>query len=364
MNEPRIRSFSTKFLVVLIFCICAASSAIALDSKGMQDYSKLLEFIRSEDQVGPLYVFDELDKFDRSVHKAFIGHLNRNPKILRKIQTEINANPLKWRIGQFKKRLLFVPEKRKEYISLYESYCRDVIDFILDETSFENPYAAIETLQREMPETRTDHGITVFLVHNIVEEWSGTYFFFGESKAPEMSVTLKSTAFSGEIGSYSSMLEIRDEGKINFIPNPYTIWQNSSEAPYNALIVPLEETFHVLLRSSTEQAIQADFAKGQGKKVEEIVSYWITVEEAIVGGLVDVFFRRIAADLFSDFDFSEIEPLIEEKSQTKTYKFLKSGIKAIEILGVESALNLYTSDPQRFRDLLIGRENQPSPGTS
>ena len=38
--------------------------------------------------------------------------------------------------------------------------------------------------------------------------------------------------------------------------NNYTIWQNSAQLTYNALIVPIEETLHIALRPYTEKAIR------------------------------------------------------------------------------------------------------------
>jgi len=256
---------------------------------------------------------------------------------------------------------MFVPERREAYIFLYESYCQDIVDFIIDEIPFKNPYSAIKTLQQAKPEIDLDEGITVFLVHKLAEEWTGTYCFFDETNDHEMFLTLKSTTFSGEIGSYSSMLQIRDENKVEFTLDNYTIWQNNSAVPYNTLIVPLEETFHILLRPYTEKAIHGALNKSKGKTNEEIVAYWISVEEAMVGGLVDVFFRRIVCNLFPDFDLSDIEPVIEEKSRTTPYKYLKNGIRAIEKLGVESTLNLYTSDPKKYRDILISCDESSCP---
>ena len=52
------------------------------------------------------------------------------------------------------------------------------------------------------------------------------------------------------------MLEIKKDGTIEFERNNYTIWQNSAQLPYNALIVPIEETLHIALRPHTEKAIQ------------------------------------------------------------------------------------------------------------
>jgi hypothetical protein len=353
VKEAIIRTLGLNLLAGIMFCICAASSADAFDVSNLQDYSHLLELIRSGDQEEPLYLFDEYEAFDRTVHKKFLEYLNQNPAILRKIQSELGSKNLQWRIEKFKKRRLFVPENREDYIFLYESYCRDIVDLIIDEIPFENPYAAIKTLQQANPEIHPNEGVTVFLVHKLAEEWTGTYSFFDETISHKMSVTLKSTTFSGEIGSYSSILEARDENMVEFTPDHYTIWQNSSTVPYNTLIVPMEETFHILLRPYTQKAIQAALEHPQGKTKEEIVSSWVSVEEAMVGGLVDVFFRRMVCKLFPDFDLSDIESVIEEKSSTRPYKYLKNGILTIEKLGVESTLNLYTSDPEKYRDRLI-----------
>ena len=74
---------------------------------------------------------------------------------------------LKWKLDSLKNRLVFVPEDRQDYAALYRDYCRDAIDFVLNETKLANPYADLITLDRKKPRMEQQHGIVVYLVYNL-----------------------------------------------------------------------------------------------------------------------------------------------------------------------------------------------------
>ena len=63
------------------------------------------------------------------------------------IGRDLGGGSLRWKLDNFKQRLVFVPETREEYAALYKKYCIGVIDIILNETRLENPYTQIKTLQ-------------------------------------------------------------------------------------------------------------------------------------------------------------------------------------------------------------------------
>ena len=110
---------------------------------------------------------------------------------------------MRWKLDNFKQRLVFVPETRKEYAALYKNYCIGVINLILNETRLDNPYTQIKTLQHEDPDIPENSGITVFLVHNLAREYCGTYSFFNDNPKKEVKISLRGTHFIREIGSYS-----------------------------------------------------------------------------------------------------------------------------------------------------------------
>ena len=325
------------------------------------DYSRLLELIRLEDHQEPLYTFNAFEnRFDPAGHRMFLRYFNENPNLVKKIKTDLGASRLKWKLGSLEKRLLFVPENRAEYAELYYHYCLAAIDFTLQEARLENPYAALVTLASEVPSIFEQDGITVFLVHNLAREFRGTYRFFAEAEEEEVEVSLNSRVFIGEIGSYTSRLAFGENGALDFVHASYTIWQNSASAPYNALIVPLEETLHIGLRPYTESAIAANLRREkivtlQG--AEALVQHWTAVEEAAVGGLVTSIFPRLAERMSLEVESGGIESAIQARTTSGKYRFLRSGIALVQNLGESDILDMYRGDPEEFYRRLLEEED-------
>ena len=326
------------------------------------NYARLVKFIRLEDKVKPVYVFND---FEETIDKASISHTKQyfssRKDLIGKIKKDLGGGSLRWKLDTFKQRLVFVPETRDEYAALYKKYCIDVIDLILNETMLDNPYTQIKTLRHGDPNIPENPGITVFLVHNLAKEYYGTYSFFTENQKKEVKISLRGTHFIGEIGSYSSMLEIKKDGTLEFVRNTYTIWQNSAQLPYNALIVPIEETLHIALRPHTEKAIRNELKNSTAPEtndVEQIVEQWVAVEEALVGGLVNVFFPKIVTRFFDHFPPVEIERGLESKLRIKKYRHLLEGIRVVENKGHRAAVAIYTQNPNKIREMLINSKNK------
>jgi len=322
------------------------------------EYSRLVEFIRLEDKNEPLYAFNDFEeKFDRECHEASLDYLNRNPGLVEKIKSDLNSDTLKWKMLSLKRRLVYVPEDRKKYAELYRDYCRAVIDFILAETKLDNPYLDILNLERDVPEIpNSADGVTVFLVHNLAKEYIGTYSFFNETRKKKVNLALSGKVFTGEIGSFSSMLHLKKDGQLEFVHNRFTIWQNSANSTYNTLILPIEETLHITLRPYTEAAIEAQVDQAGAKTsqaIRDIVAQWIAVEEAVAGGLTHYYFPRVTGKFFQNFELSEINRALEQKMQLQKYKYLKKGIRIVDRLGSERVLKIYRNDPKKFRELLL-----------
>lgn len=160
----------------------------------------------------------------------------------------------------------------------------------------------------------------------------------------------------GEVGAYSTALNIKPNGSVEFIKSNYTIWQNSAQNPYAALMVPAEETLHIILRKYTEMAIKQTLAirdVHSKKAAQKIVNDWIAVEEAIVGGVVRVLLPQILEASLGDLPSSWIEKDLEVKAGLKQYRYLKKGISVVEQIGYQEAIKLYSNDPTAFSDLLM-----------
>ena len=343
------------------YAILSAGIAGTLPETG-SNYARLVKFIRLEDRVKPVYVFNDFEEtIDKTSIKDTKQYFSKRKDLIGKIKKDLGGGSLRWKLDNFKQRLVFVPETRDEYAALYKKYCIDVIDLILNETMLDNPYTQIKTLQHEDPDISENPGITVFLVHNLAKEYYGTYSFFNENREKEVKISLRGTHFIGEIGSYSSMLEIKKDGTIEFVRNTYTIWQNSAQLPYNALIVPIEETLHIALRPHTEKAIRNELknsAAPDTNDVEQIVEQWVAVEEALVGGLVNVFFPKIVSMYFDHFPSVEIERGLESKLRIKKYRHLLEGIRIVENKGHQAVVEIYTRNPNKIKDMLIKSKNE------
>ena len=127
-----------------------AVSVPASSENPPKDYSRLIDFIKIKDRMIPLYPFSDYEEtFDPQFHKENIRYFNSHPSLVQRIQKKLGAPSVRWRLEKLSQRLLFVPEKRREYALLFESYCKDVIDYVLAETRSQNPYLDIQMLNDE-----------------------------------------------------------------------------------------------------------------------------------------------------------------------------------------------------------------------
>ena len=347
---------------LIFFAISISSCSLLPPRRPAPDYSRLVELMRLENRVTPAYPFNDFVKrFDNAGYKSTLAYLKSRNDLTKKIQRDLGGKRLHWKLEDFEQRLLYVPETRQEYAALYENYCHEVIGFILDETELDNPFTSIETLDHSKPDIPQNKGVAVFLVHNLAREYVGTYSFFNENHQKEAKISMRGRIFLGEIGSYSSMLEVQDDGTVKFKRNRYTIWQNSAERPYNALIVPIEETLHIALRQSTEAAIREQLRaleKKSHQDIERIVEQWISIEEAIVGGLVNIFFPQVVSRYIADFPQSEIEKSVHAKFSMQRYRYLPKGIEVVRNMGFRTAIGIYRRNPEMFREMVAVSETR------
>jgi len=322
------------------------------------DYSRLIDFILLADRRGPLKAFSDFDQaLDDDSRHYLSDYFNNNPSLLKKIRADLGGGTFRWRINRFESRYAFVPEQREEYAALFEAYCREVIHYILDQTGLPDPYREIQTLKIARPAI-AGQGITAFIVHNLVEQFLADCTFPGR-KSKRIKIKLKGTVFVGEVGSYISEIQVKKDGRFEFSRNDYTIWQNSAENPYTALMVPAEETLHILLRGYTEQAIDDQIKSANIDRIhdlEQIAGELTAVEEAIVGGLVHALLPNFILVHIPDFDTAWIEQDRQEKLNLQQYRYLKRGIEVVETRGLKTALNLYMRDPPAFKEQLLAAE--------
>lgn len=346
--------FKATALSFFIFLSISCSSGQSLERS--QDYSRLFELIQLKDQTQPLYAFNDFEEeFDTDSYQATRQYFKEHPGLVQRIKAQLGGGTLRWKLRNLRHRLLFVPENRTEYADLYKNYCLDVIHAILDKTGFDNPYDSVQTLNLSKPVRHEKNaGVTVYIVHNLAKEFTGTFIFSNHSDK-KVKIELEGKLYCGDVGSYTSTLTMNEDGTIKFLKDKYTIWQNSAANPYTALMIPAEETLHITLRAATERAIKKNVERRHRinlKSVEKIVEDWMAVEEAIVGGLVHRLLPNILEKRIADLSLSYIDKDIIAKRRFEKYRHLEKGISIVEEIGNAEAIRMYLKDPEAFKDLL------------
>lgn len=345
---------SASFFVVFGFILASwlqatgAQADLSNVSEPEADYSQLVEFISEESLEGPLHPFADFEPvYDIQSHHANLTYLKKNPRIIRKIKKDLNAEQIRWTLEAQKQRLVFVPEKREPYERLYESYCKELVGHVLEKTGFENPFEEIVTLHEAKPELPSE-GLTAFLIHNLAKESVTKYIFSDETSEKTSVMRLKGTKFVGRVGAYTTNIYPKDDGTYQFVRDRFTIWQNSARNPYTALMVPAEETLHILLREHTEAAIKRELTEKQAvseKQIRAIADSWLAVEEAVVGGLVYAIVPPFLSEVAAEAPLSGIDQDLETKSNYRKYRYLREGIEWVADVGIDAAINMYAKNP-------------------
>ncbi len=363
MAQP-MRCNHKKTLMLLLFVMISVFSTPS-NTEPMRDYSPLLEFIALEDQEDPLYPFDDFqEEMDMESHLANVAFFEKHQELLERIRHDLPGEDIRYRLEGMERRLLFVPETRQLYATLYESYCKDVINEVLEKTGLENPFIRIASLLNERPEiSESEKGVSAYLVHNLVKEYVAAYVFSGRGSR-QVRVEVKGQEFVGEVGSFTTNVLLEDDGTLAFTQAPFTIWQNSARNPYTALMVPAEETLHIAVRGVTEMVIRGQMEKQAVKDVEtlrEIVDEWIAVEEGVVGGLVNTLLPEILERFMPGLvPQSLMIQDIEEKSRFQRYRYLKAGVSLARRMGHRKWLGMFQVAPRQVRALLMERPSVAS----
>lgn len=350
---------------ILIFGICflifSGQLLAANPLAARPDFNRLLDYIEKEDRTEPLTVFGSVEKnFDRLLNLENIAYLNANSELLEQIQSKLNGDHLRWQLNTSFNRLWVVPESRDGYAQLFEQYCRQAIDYLLARIKMPSPYDAIATLKGPLPDPsgKSSGGVTAYLVHNIVDEYVEEYLFFDQDDdSTKIKIKLSNREFDGKIGSYTSKLKIGMDNQFEFIRENFTLWQNSARNPLDVFIVPIEETLHIVLRPSTEQAIQEELEAGWPEKLQQVkdaIDHWMAVEEAVVGGLVSQIMPDLLDHLIHGKLAFSLDQAMAERDAHNQYRFLDQGIDLVNRLGVDETIAFYKDNAKKFKTKLLG----------
>jgi hypothetical protein len=346
--------------LIAVLLVGTATALAGNPPAASPDYVMLLDFIRMEDRKEPLVEFRQTgQEIDADLSRENRHYISGNEALLGKIRTELNSEELHWRLVDATQHLMVVPENQGAYAALFENYCRSVVGYVLQETALSNPYRTIATLEGPLASQEQTHeeGITAYLVHNIADVYTEEYAFFDAANTDRsVRIKLDNRVYLGEIGSYSSYLVINEGPLYSFEHNPYTLWRNSAANPLNVFIAPIEETLHIALRHTTEDAIKNRLSRrppDSRADIEAVVEEWMAVEEAAVGGLVSALLPGVL-DRFLEGDAAvDIARAFAERRQFEKYRFLDRGIALVDELGLSSAIRIYRENPGQFKSLLM-----------
>lgn len=357
INPPRL---VIVFVLGVSLLIGRGSGWAASDPDVHSDYSLLFNYIAKSDLENPLVLIeDHQGDFDKERNRENVAYLNANTALLEQIKGKFKGDTVQWKLSHSSKRLLAVPEEREEYAYLFEKYCNDAVSYVLERVDMPNPFSAISTLRGPLSEiaiSTPDERPSIYLVHNVAEEYVEEYLFFDPAaEETKIKITLSNKVYSGIIGSYSSQMVIGENSQFKFVREPYTLWQNSALNPFNVLVVPVEETLHALLREATEGAIQSQLKQIRPQHINDIqnvIDHWMAVEESIVGGLV----AQLMPGLMDRLVLHPPDDLMADawarRNEHEQYRYLDNGLRMVSNLGVDAALSLYRNDPQKFSYLV------------
>ncbi|MCJ8500925.1 hypothetical protein [Desulfatitalea alkaliphila] len=346
--------------LMLGWCYVLPAGASLNQPADTETYADLLVHLDSRRLEAPLLLLaDQADAFDPRQHQENVGHLNQNQALLQQIRDRLPGDNLHWKLAGASRRLLAVPEQRPSLAALFERYCRQAVDHTLARTRLPDPYRAITTLDQPVAlasENVASGGVAAYLVHKLADEYSEEFHFFNpEIDGDALKITLRRQVFSGKIGSYTSRVILGEDGRYQWLHEPYTLWQNNAQDPLNVLVAPVEETLHILLRPATAQAIDTRLALQPPQSLDDlqqVVDEWMAVEEAVVGGLVarlmpEIFERLLARPLDG-----ELARSLANRSAHAQYRYLQEGIRVVARLGLLPTVALYQARPLGFKGLL------------
>jgi hypothetical protein len=353
-----------KYLICMfsigVICLTISASVLAMNTPETMNVIRLLDYIQEEDLSDPLMVFGGIEEnFDRRLNKENIAYINTNRDLLQKIQSHLSGDHLRWQLNNSFKQVWVVPEQRVEYAQLFERYCREAVAYLLRRIHQPNPYSTIATLKGPIPDPRhsAQDGIAAYLVHNIADEYIEEYLFFDqENDRTKVKIKLSNREFDGKVGSYTSKLKIGEGNHFEFIRENFTVWQNSAQDPYNVLIVPIEETLHIILRSATEQAMHEELSRlnpEKLKQVKDVIDHWMAVEEAVVGGLVWQIMPKLLDHVIQGASEFPLSKTMTGRHAHEQYRFLGKGIDLVTRMGVDETIHLYKSNAKAFQSELM-----------
>lgn len=320
-----------------------------------KDYSLLYELTQLESIDKPLLNFcDYAEDPDQETKDRIMSSIALRKDLLERVFSKLGSmNQVRLTFDSLQVKLLFVPEIREKIADAYKKFCTQAIDYVLDKTKLPNPYHAIVNPLEANPKLPSE-GKIAYLVHQLGKQYKAICTFIN-SEGRSAKYELKGAFFSKHLGAVDVDIEFPQEGVYKLTRRNYSIWQDRAKDLCMLLSIPIEETFHFIIGRYTDRKIEEELKKQTVTNVSEvkrIADYWMSVEEALVGGLAKIFIRDFLRGQSGKLSSSQVELDQKKYSQIPQYKFRSAGIILVERMGYKQALDLYMSNPEDFDKLL------------
>jgi len=334
----------------LISLICAPLPLPAAPLKN--DLAMVARIAGMTERETPLLIFrDVVDDPDAEIEKQSRGQVRRRKDILACIGKKFGTGRrVRLSVEQIEVRLMFVPQQQKRSAAAYRRYCRDIVDYLFEINRTDNFYTAIDAPSESYPPI-PNAGISAFLVHRLAKAYRAVCRFEADS-GRSVKYRVTGAIFSNHLGAVDLEIECVSPGRFSLHRRPFTIWQNSSDAVYTLLSIPVEETLHYYLGNATDRQI-ADTLRANPmmdlSSARSLAEEWMAVEESVVGGLVDQVLERYCATYglprLHQFTNGGNAP----PPALSQYRYRRQGLALVRDLGLRRSIAMYMARPSDFK---------------
>lgn len=315
----------------------------------------LAELSTSAALTAPLLPFRTLGEDpDGEIQAHIFREVANQPGLMDRLKARVGGEgPISLNLRDLKLELQYIPETRRHLASAYQDYCREAIAHTCRMAQVDSFYKGVFVPQAANPEIAPGEGISAFVVHRLVKDYKAICEFTGSSGSVKFKVA--GSIYSSHLGAVEMDVEGLPDGSYRIARRNYTIWQDHSDSVYTLLQIPVEETLHYLMGRYTDRHLLHQLHRdeiSQTAEVQEIAKHWMAMEEALVGGLVEQVLPSLIRSQALSLDDGDVQRSAAAKAGLPQYRYRDIGLRVVESMGVQGAMQMYRDDPLAFQQQL------------
>jgi hypothetical protein len=319
--------------------------------------TSLSELVTADALTGPLLPFRTLGiDPDGEIQAHIYREVARQPGLMERLKARLGADgPISLDLREMKVNLLYVPETRPHLARAYQAYCRQAIAHTCQMAQVPSFYEGVFIPKSANPEIAAGDGVSAFVVHRLAKAYEAICEFSSGGDKGRVKFKVSGAIYSSHLGAVEMDVEGLPDGSYRIQRRNYTIWQDHSDNIYTLLQIPVEETLHYLMGRHTDRQLRRQLHQDevhQTAQVQELANDWMAVEEAIVGGLVEQLLPALMRRHELVLDAGDMQRSADAKAGLPQYRYRDVGLRLVESLGVQAAMEMYREDPRAFRNQL------------